>query len=236
MPFIIEGFKNLLSPRQIARRAVFSSRAVYLEEPASAETVKRSNLTRLLHVVLLVSVIHQLLNSEFMHRPDPGDAPSVLYIMHEYIGLGSFGVVMAFWIWTLVRRGETRLETLFPWLFPSRMREIFSEITDTRTWRGAIAFERVGGILAGAVHGLGLLVVTFMAITGTVYYFEIATPWAHQALALHRLMANLMWAYLIGHAGVAVLHHLLGSDILRRMFWIRRGRLIRAREPAESRR
>jgi hypothetical protein len=32
-----------------------------------------------------------------------------------------------------------------------------------------------------------------------------------------------MWAYLIGHAGLAALHHLLGSDILLRMFWIRRG-------------
>jgi hypothetical protein len=26
-----------------------------------------------------------------------------------------------------------------------------------------------------------------------------------------------------GHAGLAALHHLLGSDILLRMFWIRRG-------------
>jgi hypothetical protein len=61
-----------------------------------------------------------------------------------------------------------------------------------------------------------------MAATGTVYFF--ATPSiAHNALALHRLFANLMWAYILGHAGIAVLHHLLGIDILRRMFWIRRG-------------
>jgi len=164
MTFINDGFKNVISPRQIARRAVFSSRAVYLEESAGAETVKRSNLTRLLHVALLVAVIHQLLNSEFMSSPEAGEAPSLLYIMHEYTGLGSFAVVLAFWAWTLARRGETRLSTLFPWLFPSRMREIFTEITDARTWQGAIAFQRVGGILAGAVHGLGLLVVTAMAV------------------------------------------------------------------------
>jgi len=221
---------NLISPRQIVRRALFSRRAVYRDGSASPDTVKRSNLTRLLHFVLLIAVAHQLLNSEFMRRPEPGDAPSLLYELHEYIGLASFGVVFLFWVWTLARRGETRLSALFPWLFPVRMREIFSEITGAAgVLHDMDLFERVSGILAGAVHGLGLLVVTGMAVTGTVYYFAIGTPLAHQALALHRLLANLMWAYLIGHGAMAVLHHLLGSDVLRRMFWIRRGRLVRAR-------
>jgi cytochrome b561 len=181
-------------------------------------------------------VLHQLLNSEFMSRPEAGDAPSVLYLMHEYIGLASFGVVLAFWVWTLVRRGETRLDAMFPWLFPARMRAIFVEITAAGVLRGEEMFERVSEILAGAVHGLGLLVVTGMAVTGTVYYFANGTPWAHEALGLHRLMANLMWAYLLGHGAVAILHHLLGSDVVLRMFWIRRGRRIRAREAAKSRR
>jgi hypothetical protein len=43
-------------------------------------------------------------------------------------------------------------------------------------------------------------------------------------------------AYLIGHGGVAVLHHLLGSDVLRRRFWIRRGRRIPVRDTVVSRR
>ena len=210
---------------------MFSRRAVYRDESAGADTVKRSNLTRLLHLVLLIAVVHQLLNSEFMQRPEPGDAPSLLYLMHEYIGLASFGVVLAFWVWTLARRGETRLSALFPWLFPVRMREIFTEITGAAGMLHDIElFERVSGILAGAVHGLGLLVVTGMAVTGTVYYFAVGTPLAHQALGLHRLTANLMWAYLIGHGAMAVLHHLLGSDVLVRMFWIRRGRRVPARE------
>jgi len=226
-----------LSPRQIVRRAVFSRRAVYRDESTGANLVKRSNLTRLLHLVLLMSIVHQLLNSEFMQRPKPGHAPSLLYMMHEYIGLSSFGVVLAFWVWTLVRRGETTLDSLFPFLFPSRMRAIFTEIISAAgELRDIEVLERVGRILAGAVHGLGLLVVTGMAVTGTVYYFAVGTPLAHQALQLHKLMANLMWAYLIGHGGVAVLHHLLGSDVLRRMFWIRRGRRIQARETVESRR
>jgi cytochrome b561 len=225
---------DLISPRQIARRAVFSRRAVYREGPPGAEPVKRSHLTRALHLVLLLAVAHQLLNSEFMSRPEHGAPASVLFVMHEYVGLASFGVVLAFWVWTLIRRGETRVDTLFPWLFPARMREIFTEITGAAGLTGMELVERAGAILAGAVHGLGLLVVSGMAVTGTVYYFTTGTPLAEQVLDLHRLIANLMWAYLIGHGGVAVLHHLLGSDLFLRMFWIRTGRRIRAREQVEA--
>ena len=39
---------------------------------------------------------------------------------------------------------------------------------------------------------------------------------------LHTLAANLMWAYLIGYASIAVLHHFLGSDVFSQMFWLRR--------------
>jgi cytochrome b561 len=228
--------KSLISPRQIARRAVLSRRAIYQDEPAGANTVKRSALTRILHLVLLLAVAHQLLNSEFMSRPEHGEPASVLYVMHEYTGLGSFGVVLAFWVWALLRRGETRLDKLFPWLFPARMREIFSEIRSSKGLSGAAIFQRLSPILAGAVHGLGLLVVSSMAITGTIYYFTAGTPLAEQVLDLHSLISNLMWAYLIGHGGVALLHHLLGSDILRPMFWIKRGRVVRAPEAVEARR
>ena len=43
--------------------------------------------------------------------------------------------------------------------------------------------------------GLGLLVMTGMAVTGSAYFFLSGTL-AHTALSLHSLMANLVWAYL----------------------------------------
>jgi hypothetical protein len=114
-------------------------------------------------------------------------------------------------------------EAGLPWLSARRIRAIVDDVVDQvhAVRRGDFSGESKGA-LASAIHGLGLLVVTAIAATGTVYFF--ATPSiAHNALALHRLFANLMWAYILGPAGIAVLHHLLGSDILRRIFWIRRG-------------
>jgi cytochrome b561 len=213
---------RLLSPTQIARRAVLARDALY--QRAETHGAGRSHATRALHLLLLVTVLHQLISSKIIHRPLPGDAPSLLYRLHEYIGLASLGVVFAFWLWALLRHGETRLAALVPWLFPRRIRAILDDVIDQvrRVRRGDVSGEG-SGALASAVHGLGLMTVTAMAATGTVYFVMHGTGTAREALQLHRAVANLLWAYLIGHAGIATLHHLLGSDILRRMFWIRRG-------------
>jgi cytochrome b561 len=210
-----------LSPKQIARRAVLAPNALY--HGAGTVGVLRSQTTRVLHLLLLLAVLHQLISSKLISRPLPGDAPSTLYMLHEYIGIASLAVVCLFWLWTLVRHGETSVAKLFPWLSPRRIGAILDDVVDQIHAICRRNFSRESsGALASAIHGLGLLVVTAMAATGTVYFFSSASV-AHDALALHRLFANLMWAYIIGHAGIAALHHLLGSDILRRMFWIRRG-------------
>jgi cytochrome b561 len=212
---------NLLSPKQIARRAVLAPNAVYRRElPAGAS---RPRATRVLHLLLLLAVLHQLISSKVINRPLPGDAPSTLFLLHEYVGLASLAVVCGFWFWTLVRQGETSSAKLFPWLWPSRIAAVVDDgLEQIRAiCKGDFSGES-SGALASAVHGAGLLIVTAMATTGTVLFFSGGSVF-HYAMSLHRMIANLMWAYLIGHSGLAVLHHLLGSDILRRMFWIRRG-------------
>ena len=212
---------NLLTPKHIARRAVLAPDAFYRR--AATDGVSRSQTTRALHLLLLLAVVHQLITSKVIDRPLPGDTPSTLFLLHEYIGMASLGLVCGFWLWTLVRHGETNPARLFPWLFPRRIAAIVNDVADHihAIVRQDFAFEG-SGALASAVHGLGLLIVTAMATTGTVLFFSGGSVF-HYAMSLHRVIANLMWAYIIGHSGIAALHHLLGSDILRRMFWIRRG-------------
>jgi hypothetical protein len=196
-------------------------------EPAFAPAVARSQATRIIHLLLLLLVVlHQLIGSQFVSRPLPGDTPEWPYLMHEYVGLAGLGVVLAFWIWTLFRRGETRLGRLFPWLSIGRVRDVLADLNEQvfhRLLKGC-APDDGSGALASAIHGLGLLTVSAMAATGAVFFFAEGTGVARAALGLHRLLANLMWAYLIGHAALAALHQLLGDDVLSRMFWFRRGR------------
>jgi len=221
---------NWLSPRQIALRARLAPDAVYRGEDGSS----RSAATRVLHLLLLLAVLHQLISSKVISRPLPGDAPSTLFLLHEYVGMASLAIVCAFWLWTLVRRGETSFAKLFPWARPSQIAALAEDgISQIRAIRRGDLSGKSSGALASAGHGGGLLVVTAMAATGTVLFFSSGSVF-HYAMSLHRMIANLMWAYLIGHSGLAVLHHLLGSDILLRMFWIRRGMTMTTSPPMKA--
>ncbi len=193
-------------------------------------TLPRSNTTRVMHLLLLLVVVNQLASSQFMRRPLPGDPPAFIYAQHQYVGLAGLALMAAFWVWMLVRRGETRLVRLLPWLSPSALRDVAADAgAQYRRLASLRAPDDSDGALASAVHGLGLLVVSAMTLSGGIYYVTIGSPLAHDALSIHKLFANLTYAYIIAHAGLAVLHHLLGSDIFSRMFWTRH------RQPASTR-
>lgn len=221
---------SFMAPKQILRRGVLSRAAVYQSLAHGGE--RRSHATRVLHLLMLLSVIYQLASSQFMSKPFPGDAPSLLFALHQYIGIGSFGLVLIFWLWTLVRRGETKILRLFPWFSPRAIGAVMRDAM--RQLQGLLRLDPMvesDGAFASAVHGLGLLTLTGMAATGTVYFVLAGSSVGHLALSLHETIANLMWIYLFGHAGISVLHHLIGHDILQRMFWLHRGITITTPQP-----
>ncbi|WP_298282327.1 cytochrome b/b6 domain-containing protein [Acidocella sp.] len=212
---------SLITPRQILARALFSPKAVYR---AAGQRERRSLATRLLHGGLLLSVIGQLASSEFMSDPVRGQGASGLLLVHEYAGLGSAALVTLFWLWALFRHGETKLARLVPWFSARAIRAVGQDaLSQARgLWQGELV-SAPDGALASAIHGLGLLTVAAMAITGTVYFLWPAAAISGLVLDVHSTVANLMWAYLLGHAAMAALHHLLGEDIVLRMFGIGRG-------------
>ncbi|MFI5013948.1 MAG: cytochrome b/b6 domain-containing protein [Hyphomicrobiales bacterium] len=190
-------------------------------------TQPRSNLTRILHLLLLAIVINQLVGSNFMQKPLPGESPDLAYSLHIWAGMSGFVIVALFWLWAAIRQGETRLTALVPW-FTTRGRQAFLEDCgrQARAIRGGRLLDDEHGAFASAIHGLGLLTLTFMAASGTLYYliFE-GTALGRTVLGLHKMTAKLMWAYLIGHATLAIVHHFCGSAIFSRMFWAGRREL-----------
>lgn len=187
-----------------------------------AIAIARSLTTRVIHLLLLLAVLAQLATSQLMGRPHPGETASWTFSLHEYVGLASLATVGAFWLWAVVRHGETRLGRLLPWFSASACKAVFADAAaQLRLLARLQPPSDDDGALASAVHGLGLLVITAMAVSGTVYYVGPHAQIGRTALTLHKMLANLTWAYLITHAGLAVLHHLLGSDIFSRMFWTR---------------
>lgn len=190
-----------------------------------AAAAPRSHVTRALHLFMLLVVLHQLFGSLILHRPRAGEAPDWLYWTHEYVGMVGVGAMTLFWLWTLLRdRRETGLAKLFPWFSAEGWSGLFA---DLRSALGDLAALRMPSLhldnLSGAVHGLGLATASFMALSGATWYFLAkGSIYGRMMMGAHHLVANLMWAYVIAHVSLAVLHRLLGDDVFSRMFWTRR--------------
>lgn len=189
--------------------------------------MSRSIITRMLHAALAVAISHQLIISWFMEPPRPnGSDGNFAFELHETVGLASLALLFLFWCWTLFRNRETEFGKLFPWLSSVRLNGVME---DTESYLKGIRALRVptsssGSALASAIHGLGLIIASVMAVTGAIYYFAVAAvgvflPLSTAALETHAVVANLMWAYLIGHSGMAIVHELLGSPVLKQMFF-----------------
>jgi cytochrome b561 len=177
----------------------------------------RSWLTKVLHGLLLLAVAHQLLLVTWVERPRATSAGNVLYTWHETVGVITLAIVTAFWVWALARRSEASAAALFPWLSARRRHALWQDIrmhaAALRRFRLPDAGESA---LAGATHGLGLLVVSAMAATGAV--MALGGVPGGPVLQIHKLLANLMWVYVIAHACLALLHQVQGHHVLQRMF------------------
>ena len=182
------------------------------------EPILRTAFTRLLHAALLLAALWQLIGSNFIEPARVGQPANLMFELHEIVGLTTLGLVVAFWLWSMVRRCETPFAALFPWLSASRLKAVGADLS--RHWGEVKRFRLPGGEaetpLASAVHGLGLLTALAMGASGA-WLFTQAVP-EGPVLEVHKLIANLMWAYVVGHAGLAVLHQVSGHRVLQRMF------------------
>jgi cytochrome b561 len=177
-------------------------------------------VTRLTHVSVSLVVAHQLLSSSLMQGPRRGRPSDWLYGEHEWGGLIGLGMLGLFWVWILLRRGETDLSALVPWLSRARLVALRNDLVHHVTTIGRGRWPHSDSqALAAATHGLGLLIALTMAATGasTLLWAPGTGPYS-VLLSAHKLVANLMWAYLIAHTSVAVLHHFRGDGTLRDMF------------------
>jgi len=188
--------------------------------------MKSSLTTRILHAALAVAIVHQLVVSLFLERPKPaGPTENVAFELHETVGLISLGLLALYWLWTMVRLNEEGPRALFPWFSAERRRRVLADIG---TYLRSLAQRRLPSPtaetpLASAIHGLGLVVATAMAVTGGIVYALMGGDGSLSGdgrfvLELHEAFASLMWAYLIGHAGIAVVHDIVGHRVLGRMF------------------
>jgi cytochrome b561 len=203
-----------------------SDTATFHRNIGAAATPRHAIATRVLHAGLAMAIIAQLGSSQFMNPDDGGDN---IFGVHSYVGLAAFALVLAFWVQSLVRQRGTPLGMLIPWFSGARLGSVWA---DFKVHLSALTKLRLPvhdthSPLASAIHGLGLLLVTAMAASGTLYFFvKTGDPdsggLVKVAMTVHTLLANLVWAYLIGHALMALIAHYGGTLSLRQMWSLRK--------------
>tara|TARA_R110002110_G_scaffold135312_1_gene319283 strand:+ start:562 stop:1185 length:624 start_codon:yes stop_codon:yes gene_type:complete len=187
--------------------------------------------TRILHGGLAGTVIIQLLSSLVMEHPRKDSPGNWFFEVHEYAGLAALFFAYSFIAHLILRHLGTEKGLLFPWLSSRRRAALWSDITEHfRSFRAlGMPPYQDHAPLPSAVQGLGLLLIAAMASTGGLFY-AFASPDAPVSqiagfsLEVHKVLSNLVWAYLIAHAGMACVHHFTKHQRLGEMWSFRRRR------------
>jgi len=176
--------------------------------------------TRLLHRFLAAGVILQLLLSLVMVHPGADHPGNFLFTIHEFAGLAVAALLVAHWAHMLPKYRATPYY-LFPW---SKAADRAALLADAKATFQALRERKlpesdVPTPLVGAVQGFGLIVVSVMAVTGTVLFLVSgAGVIGGVAEGIHEFAASLLWLYLIVHVVAAVLHQLFGAPLISQMF------------------
>jgi len=178
--------------------------------------------TKFLHLGLVATVSAQLFISLVMDEPDEIESAlgSALFEAHEIIGLTALAIVLMHWIWAAFNQADGGLKHLFPWGRQGRQ-QVKNDVNDLLEFKLPEGGARGG--LPGLIHGLGLLAVTGIALTGGMLFLlypEVGEPGVlvEGFEELHEGFATLVWTYWFAHGGIAILHHLAGHDYVKKMF------------------
>jgi len=185
-------------------------------------------ITRLMHWAFALLIPLQLLSEEMMKRPKPGrirDESQIFFFeMHEWVGmlLLVFIVARCAWVFMGATGGWSRL---FPYMTTQGRQGLADEVMyEIPGWfKGKMPAPGQEDYIAGAVHGLGLLLVLAMGITGCVMLYGMEESGQmlgliHNAKEIHELLGTLLWIYIFAHVAVTLLHVLLGHPMFSRIF------------------
>lgn len=179
-----------------------------------------TGVSKVLHVLIGLCVIIQL--SALMFKwYIPADSRlyayrSTVFEAHIYDGLFFFWVALAFFCYKLFIQQGQSARRLYPY-FSSDITKVFQDIKSVLCFRLPV---REGGGLAGCIQGLGVLLILGLGLSGTfafITWHQFANlPVSGATIMMwHHLLGNILYWYLVGHVGMALVHRLVPKR-----FWV----------------
>jgi len=189
--------------------------------------MKYDRTIRILHFGIMASILLQIFGAKLIGFPEPGHirgAMDTLFIgVHEAIGSIAFILISVYLI--VVLDEIAGRERLFPWSNVAGRSGLWLEMCqNVPGWlRGKISPPDERHAIAGTVHGLGISLGVLLGLTGSMLFLGIGprgdmTPDIKVIWKCHSIMSTMMWIFLAGHAGMALVHEFKGHKILRTMF------------------
>ncbi len=180
------------------------------------------NGTRVLHATLAVTVLAEMSAGVIVSR---ATRPQWVFL-HSMLGIATLLVIVVNWMWTWARHD---LGVIFPWNRAGLSR-VVREVWGIFLGKLPSAGDVVG--LSSFMHGVGLLAVSGMAVTGFFIYLVIPGGYGFFANAtgygllttlgvVHLWLSYMVWFYLAGHVLFAALQQLLGNNMLRHFTLVR---------------
>ncbi len=189
---------------------------------------------RILHTGIVASVLFQLVTEKLFDMRSAAGHPqdamhSLLIGIHE--GIGSLALILVCVYLLVVLDDADGRERLFPWLYEEGRASLWREwIRDVPGWfAGRLPPPEESHAIAGAFHGLGIVVALLLGLTGSMLFIGIGpqgkmTPDIRIVAKAHDLLTDLMWIFVAAHAGMALAHEWKGHKMLREMFSLRKDR------------
>ncbi|BBP04396.1 hypothetical protein TPL01_21250 [Sulfuriferula plumbiphila] len=184
-----------------------------------------SRTTRILHSLIALTITFQLIVSLVMEPPKVdrpmSQASAFWFEWHEWVGLAAMAVLLVSWIYRLANFKREGQAKLFPWVNAAGRKGLMTELRMFLTLKWKALPDT--GPLAGTIHGLGLLIATAMAVTGSILYIglwpdNIVTANVNNMMDVHSTLATVMWVYLYGHIIIASWHQFVGHGSITKMF------------------
>jgi len=178
-----------------------------------------SRLTRVIHYGLIFSVLFQLISAEWMIIPEPGKVVGLgTRIFYIHIWFSGWVVFVLAGVYAMLMTDDPDgLGLLVPWFSTKRraafFRAVRTEIPDM--FRGRLAPLERKSPLAGAIHGLSIMALLGLGLTGSYVQLGVRSDGTMAAdmlllLEIHQLFAVLVWIFLAGHISMALYHLAVG--------------------------
>jgi len=141
------------------------------------------------------------------------------YLLHAYLGLS-----LAFFMLLRISIGLTPLQPLsFKGWSPFSKAQLLLVMQDLRSLLGLKVPERERhGGLAGLTQAFGLILFTWMSVTGTgLFFFNDEGDFFEFVEEIHELGESLIPLYLLLHIGAVFIHSFSGHPVWKKMFTLR---------------